>query len=171
MMFKRNCTCKNRTFDIVCLQNFSRVFKVCHIYLYSNYSLVRSWFAYLWNFKKLWSLLRAVIFPLFLWWSAKCQNQTKMFIDISVYLVATFIKSTSPYPSHITIFWYSKNNYMMTNSTYDCLICFSQCGSGLKIDSVWKQPEAGVNTQPYNAICTFKSYPGQHTTPHCTLDI
>jgi hypothetical protein len=34
-----------------------------------------------------------------------------------------------------------------------------------------KHPEEGVKTQPHIAILTFKSYPSQHTKPHCTLDI
>jgi len=29
-----------------------------------------------------------------------------------------------------------------------------------------KHPETGVKTQPHVAILTFKSYPGQHRTPH-----
>jgi hypothetical protein len=34
-----------------------------------------------------------------------------------------------------------------------------------------KHPEAVVRTQPHIAVLTFKSYPNQHKTPLCTLDI
>jgi len=33
------------------------------------------------------------------------------------------------------------------------------------------KPEAWVNIQPHIAVWICKSYPDQHTTPHCSLDI
>jgi len=34
-----------------------------------------------------------------------------------------------------------------------------------------KHPDTVVKTQPQNTILTFKSYPSQHKTSFCTLDI
>jgi len=56
-------------------------------------------------------------------------------------------------------------NGMIMSSGFSCEVLVLELQLGMKY------PEEGVKTQHHIAILTFKSYLGQHTTSHCTLDI
>jgi len=53
----------------------------------------------------------------------------------------------------------------MKNGTYDFCLLVSELQFHVQY------PEVGVKTQPPISILTYKLYPHQHITPHCTFDI
>jgi hypothetical protein len=154
--------CKNRKFDIVSriLLEASKI--ATDLYVIKS-SACKGWFSYKHfcdnskNFKLLihWQFCQSCHL-FFLWWSTKCQNQTKMSRNISAYLLNPFIKSTSLYPSYIKQYFgiqkLSVHNEKWCLQLHNLLFpewCWFQ-----KCDLVWN---------------TLKQ--GSTHNPHCTLDI
>jgi len=94
--------------------------------------------AFLWYFKKLWILDTGIVSTALL--SAlslvvrRMSESDKMSQNISAYIFP-FHKIHTPLPLlYKTIYWYSKNIHAEWKMLfYDCVICFSLWGDGLRI--------------------------------------
>jgi len=117
--------CKNKIFDTVCGQNSSRDFlKLPNLFVITSSTCSKGLVCllkFLWYFEKDHKQLKYLQFSqccylFLLQYSTKCQNQTKISKNISVYLFVPFIKSALLYPGSITIYCYSKK-YQYTMKT------------------------------------------------------